>query len=257
MELKGFMGGAYRISEWIMRLAFSNLMWLVCSLFVPFIPIMMLFMIDPATAPEGFYIQTFVLMGIIAPFTIFPATAAMFTLIRKWIQGVDDVPMLRTFFKGYKENYVQAMLGGILAMLATAIIYVDYKFFMSKGGTWSFLAIFFIVFSIIFVAALFNFFCIMVHLKMKFFGLVKNAFLLTIAHPIASILLLVVTGVIWYFSYFQFTFLVIFFSGSVSTFFIYWQFNRIFARLQAKAEENQEKANEEADLDEAEQLPTR
>ncbi|WP_442601365.1 YesL family protein [Paenibacillus sp. KN14-4R] len=247
MELKGFMGGAYRISEWIMRLAFTNLMWLVCSLFLPFIPIMLLYMVDPALTPEGFYVFSCMLMGIIAPFTIFPATAAMFTLIRKWVQGVDDVPMLRTFFKGYKENYLQSMLGGIIAMLATAIIYVDYKFFMSKGGSWSFLAAFFILFSIIFLATLFNFFCIVVHLKMKFFPLVKNAFLLTIAHPIASLLLLAVNGIIWYVAYLQYTFLVIFFSGSVSAFFVYWHFNRVFLKLQAKAEQNKEKEDEDED----------
>ena len=32
MEMRGMMGGFYKISEWIMRLSVTNLLWIVCSL---------------------------------------------------------------------------------------------------------------------------------------------------------------------------------------------------------------------------------
>ncbi|MEJ1715142.1 YesL family protein, partial [Escherichia coli] len=66
-------------------------------------------------------------MGILAPFTLFPAISALFNVVRKWVMGDSDVPILRTFFKGYKDNYKQSMIGGIFYTLLFVIMWVDYK----------------------------------------------------------------------------------------------------------------------------------
>lgn len=52
-------------------------------------------------------------MAVLAPLTLFPATSAMFTVVRKWVMGDTDTGVFRTFFKGYKENYKQSLIGGI------------------------------------------------------------------------------------------------------------------------------------------------
>src|SRR5690625_6342583 len=61
----GPMGGFYTLANWIMRLAYVNILWIAFSL-----------------------------VGIII-LGFFPATIGMFTVIRKWIQGDGDIPIFK------------------------------------------------------------------------------------------------------------------------------------------------------------------
>jgi uncharacterized membrane protein YesL len=233
--MKGMMGGFYRISEWIMRLSVTNVLWIVCS--IPFFYLLL----------AGFYggaevfRQTLLLLAVVAPFTLFPATAAMFTVARKWVSGEGDVPLLKTFFRGYKENYVQSMVGGIVYVLIAVILYVNYRFYLSQSGSLRLLSVLFITFSIIVIVSLFNFFSILVHLHMKTLHIIKNALLITIGNPIASLALIVCNGIILYVSVAKFTFLIPFFMGSLMAAFSFWMFYRSFSLLQQKQQELEEK----------------
>ncbi|MDR6878927.1 DUF624 domain-containing protein [Bacillus sp. 3255] len=246
MEFRGVMGGLYKISEWIMRLSVINLLWLLCSIPVFFFAFMGLV----SQTPDGLKAML-PLISILAPFTLFPATAAMFTVARKWVTGEEDVPLLKTFFRGYKENYVQSMVGGIFFVIIFVIISVNYFFYLKQGSTLKILAVLFIAFTVIMVIALFNFFSIMVHLHMKIFQILKNSVLISIGNPINSIVLLLCNGVIFYICVTKFNFfLVVFFMGSIMATFSFWQFNRSFTKLQIKQQELEEK--EQQKLAEAE-----
>ncbi|WP_240353424.1 YesL family protein [Cohnella algarum] len=107
MEMRGMMGGFYKISEWIMRLSVTNVLWIVCSL-----PIWYMFLVLLQSETTDQFISTMILIAILLPFTFFPATSAMFSVARKWVMGETDVPLFKTFFRNYKQNYLQAMLGG-------------------------------------------------------------------------------------------------------------------------------------------------
>ncbi|KIL38577.1 membrane protein [Gordoniibacillus kamchatkensis] len=242
MEMKGLMGGFYRISEWIMRLSVTNLLWIVCS-----IPFFYLLLVGVISGVEVFQ-QSLILMAIVAPFTLFPATAALFTVARKWVTGEGDVPMFKTFFRGYKENYVQSMVGGILYAVIGVILFVNYRFYLTQAGSLKLLSVLFITFAVILIASLFNFFSIIVHLHMKTLQIVKNALLITIGNPIASVSLVVCNGIIVWVSTAKFTFLIPFFMGSLMAAFSFWIFHRSFSRLQQKQQELAEK--EQAKLEE-------
>ncbi|CAN7647987.1 DUF624 domain-containing protein [Paenibacillus sp. LjRoot153] len=237
MEFKGVMGGLYRISEWIMRLSVINLLWMLCSIPVFFF----LFMGLVSQTPDALK-ATLPILAILAPFTLFPATTAMFAVARKWVTGEEDVPLLKTFFRGYKENYLQSMLGGIFFVLIFVIIAVNYFFYLKQGSSLKVLAVLFIAFTVIMIIALFNFFSIIVHLHMKIFQIVKNSILITIGNPINSIVLLICNGVIVYICLTKFNFfLVVFFMGAIVATFSFWQFNRSFTKLQTKQQELEEK----------------
>lgn len=75
MELNGFVGVLYRTSEWIMRLVYLNLLWIAFSL-----------------------------LGIVL-FGFFPATAAMFSVVRKWIMGETDVRVFKEFWQTYRKEF--------------------------------------------------------------------------------------------------------------------------------------------------------
>ncbi|MFC3770698.1 YesL family protein [Paenibacillus sp. GCM10012303] len=236
MEFRGLMGGLYRISEWIMRLSVINVLWVICS--VPFFYLVLAGLIATMETPE-YLGQALVLVAIVTPFTLFPATAAMFAVARKWLTGDADAPLFKTFFRSYKENYLQSMLGGLLFILFGTLLYINYTFYLRQTGSLSLLAMLFIVLGIIMLAAMFHFFSIMVHFHMKFWQIIKNCMLITIGNPIMTIFLMVGNGVIVYISLFQYTFLIPFFMGSLMAIVSFWTFHRIFDKMKTVSEKKQ------------------
>lgn len=222
-----------------MRLSVINVLWVLCS-----IPVFFLLLAGLTSQSADAFVQMIPILAIVLPFTLFPATSAMFAVARKWVTGEEDVPLLKTFFRGYKENYLQSMVGGIIFVLIFVIIYVNYRFYVGQGNTLKLLSIFFIAFTFVVSTALFNFFSIMVHLHMKVLQIVKNAILITIGNPINSIMLLICNGVIVYFSVAKFQFLIPFFMGSIMATFTFWQFYRGFQKLQSKQQALEEKERE-------------
>lgn len=242
MELKGFMGGFYRLLEWVMRLSVINVLWVVFSFPVFLFGLTVLISMqsnEEAVTPLLF------LMVIMMPFLLFPSTTAMFSVVRKWIMGDIDVPLFKTFLKGYKENYVQSMLGGLLFLLFGALMYANFWFYANQESNLSLLSYLFITLSVILSGAIVHFFSILVHFHMKFWQLIKNALLVTVSHPFTSISIIIVNGTIIYISLVWLTFLIPFFMGTLMAVFSFWSFHRIYHRMQVKQAELQAKEENE------------
>ncbi|MFX3633797.1 MAG: YesL family protein [Candidatus Pristimantibacillus sp.] len=247
MEPRGVMGGFYRISEWIMRLSVTNVLWLICSL--PFIIVAWGgLMGSPVEATDAAYLNqlysALILIAIVAPFTLFPATAAMFTVARKWVMGEGDVPLFKTFFRGYKENYVKSMLGGIFYTLIFVIMIVDFIVYREQFNLVSYI---FVALMLLLVVSLFNFFSMLVHYHMKTFQLLKNAVLITIGRPIRSFSTAIMSAAVMYMST-QFTFLIPFFMGSIIAYLSFWNFHMIYQKLQEQAEKAKRAEAEELEF---------
>lgn len=230
MELKGVMGGFYRISEWIMRFAVANILWVVTSLFIP---VFLLFGMLSSPNADSFK-SLLLLIAIISPVVLFPATSAMFALVRKWLIGQEDAPLFKTFFQAYKENFLQSLLGGILYVLIFTILSIAYTVYKNQSNFLAVLSILTLIIIAVTVASLLNFFCLQVHLHMKLFQRIKNAFILTIASPINTICTLIVTIGIVIITYFKFTFFIFIGVGSLSAYISFWFFYRLFIKLQEK-----------------------
>ncbi|UUZ93880.1 YesL family protein [Paenibacillus sp. P25] len=117
-----------------MRLSVINVLWIICG--IPFFLLGLILMQAQTTEQV---LQTFLLMAIVSPFTLFPSTAAMFAVARKWLTGEEDTPLFKTFFRGYKENFVQSMLGGIIYMLLAVILYTNFRFYGNQSGSFGIL----------------------------------------------------------------------------------------------------------------------
>jgi len=263
MEMKGLMGGFYRISEWIMRLSVINLLWIVCS--VPFFLVLILefamwTQLKPeelvaAITPTTSIVSWFIMMlpvYVTAIFTLFPATAAMFTVARKWITGEEDVSLFKTFFRGYKENYKQSMIGGIFFVVLFSVLWVNFSFYREMTGMMQMLAYMFIAFFIILFVAFFHYFSIMVHFHMKTFQVFKNALLITIGRPIRTFIILLLNCAVIYLSFAQFTFLIPFFMGSIIAFLSFHQFYQIFRKTQDQLEREKQQEAERLEEEERE-----
>lgn len=232
MEMRGLTGGLYRITEWIMRLSVINVLWLICS--IPFFFVVLSFFVQPEVEDiKELVKQSVFLLAVLAPFTLIPATAAMFTVARKWVIGDPDVPLLKTFFQGYKENYLQSMLGGILLEIIGLLLYNAYIFYSGQSGLTKLLSFVFLLLLFLLFAVFLNYISIMVHFHMKFWQVFKNAVLMTTGNPFISIFTIVLNIAIIYFC-FKFTFLFPFFMGSLMAIVTFFQFHRSYEKLMDK-----------------------
>lgn len=240
MEMRGLMGGFYRISEWIMRLSAINILWVICS--IPFFFFLLSIMITPEITQDQMLSMLWFL-ALLAPFTLVPATAAMFAVARKWVMGDEDVPLFKTYFKSYKANYKQSMIGGLFFVILGVILLVNFQFYSGRTDGLRWLALLFVSFSVVFFAAFINFLSMTVHFEMKLLQLLRNSFIMTLGQPVASVGLLVSNGVILFVSS-KYTFLIPFFMGSLCAYASFWFFYRSFQRIQDKVEKQREKEEE-------------
>ncbi|KKI91924.1 hypothetical protein WQ54_12410 [Bacillus sp. SA1-12] len=165
METTGFMGGVNNILEWISRLAWLNLLWI-----------------------------SFSLLGLVA-FGFFPATAAMFAVVRKWAVGEMEISIYKTFLSSYKKEFGKSNLLGLVLMMITAILAIDFVYlYQASSGIQNVLIVPFMIVSLIFVCMLFYIFPMYVHFDMKVLQVLKNSFFVMIMNPLQTLLMLVGTG---------------------------------------------------------------
>jgi uncharacterized membrane protein YesL len=242
MEMRGMMGGFYRLSEWIMRLSVTNVLWLLTSFPFWLVTFMMIYgtKIDPNidSAALSSYIFWMVMpIALLTPFTLFPATSALFSVARKWVLGDTDVPLLKTFFRSYKQNYLQAMIGGILYALLFAIMIIDFQFFSKQSAGFQLITYLFIALMLLLLISLLHFFSLLSHFHMKTMQLLKNALILTIGRPIRSLIMVLGAVAILFISLpkqlggMGITFLIPFFLGSILAVYTFYNFNLVIQKM--------------------------
>jgi len=201
MNTKGIKGFIYRITELVMQFAYLQLLWIVF---------------------------TIVGLGI---FGIFPSTAAMFSVVRKWVMGEEDAPVFKTFWQTYKTEFVKVNGLGLIFIAMGWLLYVDFHFFtigVSIGN--SILKIVAILIAYFFITTAIYFFPIFVHFQYRFFDYIKFSFLFSLASPLKTAGLFIITYVI-YFLLMKVPALFLFFSGSIISYIWMWYIFRTIARI--------------------------
>jgi uncharacterized membrane protein YesL len=206
METKGMLSGIYRVSEKVMMIAYTNILWILFSLL------------------------GFVLIGIM------PATAAMFAVMRKLIMEEEEVPIFNLFWSKYKQEFVKANLYGYLLLLVVAVFLLDVMLFQSLDG-WPFIFLSILAAGLLLVSlvVVLYFIPLYVHYDLSFFQYIKTAFLLTFTHPIQTVIMIISAAVI------GFILLLLpgslfFFSGSLYCFIITKTALKVFAHVEAQKE---------------------
>lgn len=151
----------YKFTVWISRLAILNLLWLGFSL-----------------------------LGLVA-FGFFPATVAMFVVLRSWLRGEDDRPIFRTYWQAYRANFLTANGYGLIIALLGAIVYSN-LIFMSLNESQSILFLHIPLYTfLIFVAlTLLYLFPVYAHYDLGFFQTIKQAFLIMVIQPIQTLVMI-------------------------------------------------------------------
>ncbi|WP_113930595.1 YesL family protein [Bacillus sp. P14.5] len=160
MEFNGALGGIYRVSEWVTRLAYVNILWLL-----------------------------FTLAGALI-FGFMPASISMFAVIRKWCQGDFDFPVFNTFWNTYKSEFWRSNKLGVLLFLAPISFYLNYQIFQLESVLYSFSYLLFPA-ALFYLFIMFYIFPLYVHFQMPLIHYIKNSLLMAVSSPVSTFLLIV------------------------------------------------------------------
>ncbi|WP_226037089.1 YesL family protein [Aquibacillus saliphilus] len=204
---KSSIGPLFAITEWITKFAYVNFLWII-----------------------------FTFVGLVF-FGFFPATIAMFTLMRKWLIGNSEIPVFKTFWTTYKKEFIKSNLIGLIIFLFAGIVYADLRFMESNPDSLLIITqIPLYLFIFTFVLTLLYLFPVYVHYDVKIYQMFKNAFLIMLVNPLYN--LMMIAGIIV--TYFSLTFipgLIFFFGGSVMTYIIMWPCYQAFQKIEQKKEQ--------------------
>lgn len=151
----------YKLTVWISRLAILNLLWLGFSL-----------------------------LGLIV-FGFFPATVAMFAVLRSWLRGEDDRPIFQTYWRAFKAEFLAANGYGILIGILGFIVYLNLIFMsVNQSGSMLLLHIPLYTFLIFSALTLLYLFPTYVHYDLGFFQIIKQAFLIMMIQPIQTVMMI-------------------------------------------------------------------
>lgn len=195
---------AYAATQWISKFAYLNLLWL------------------------GFSLVGLVILG------FFPATVAMFTVIRKWLMGETDIPVFATFWTTYKTEFLRSNVLGLVIVVVGSLIVLDLVYMRNSGGSFVsaiqipiYLFIFAVVMTTLYV------FPVFVHYELKIVHIFKNSFLLMLINPLEN-LVMIVSLVTVFFVVKYIPGLGFFFGGSLSAAIIMATCYRAFQKMERK-----------------------
>ncbi|WP_339149194.1 MULTISPECIES: DUF624 domain-containing protein [unclassified Sutcliffiella] len=190
----------YSIFEWITRVAYLNVIWILLSL-------------------SG---------GIVLG--LFPATVSMFAIIRKWLRGDTNFSLFRTFSHHYKREFWKSnRLGFIIGGLCVIFI-LDYwyLFYYSPEVMWGQILLF--ALSLLFLLFLFYLFPTYVHYDLKIIALLKQTFLLMLIHPLHTFFIIVCLASL-FFIFYLLPATAFIFGGSGYAFITMWLCMNAFQKL--------------------------
>lgn len=221
-------GVIYRISNVISNYFLVNILWVIFSL-----PVMYIFLIITTVKNFQEFVTLLSILAVLLPFIFFPATTAMYAVVRRWVMKEADTPLWQSFLGYYKESYLKSMVGGIILTVIWTVFLVDFYYLVVILNK-QFIVLFVPLFIIIFVFTL-NFFSSLVHFEERILILLKNAILFTLGNPFLTLGTAGLCLVIIYFS-FKFTFLLFFYLGSLIAFVSYKGFNQIYLKIKSSRE---------------------
>lgn len=212
MELEGITGRFFKICEFISKMAYVNLLWIL-----------------------------FTVLGL-GIFGFMPSTIALFTVIRKWVMGDRDVPVFKTFWSTYQKEFFKSTLFGALLFLIGYIIYIDLTL-LPTGGLFTFLRAGIFICGVLYIILLLYIFPIYVHYDWKKPLYLRYAVLIGVAHPHYTALMAVGIGALYYICI-TVPGLIPFFSVSLFSYIIMWLVYKVIRKMEIAQEVNEGKVLE-------------
>ncbi|MCM3575592.1 DUF624 domain-containing protein [Mesobacillus subterraneus] len=126
--------------------------------------------------------------------TFFPATAAMFGVVRKWILKKETKGVLLTFTSLFKEAIFKQFHVAIVWYIAAFIIYLDFNLIEHMANPTLFFVVILYAGGFLFAITSLYLFPVIVHYDLRLRHMWKNSLYLAIIHPRITITLLLIAG---------------------------------------------------------------
>lgn len=205
MQLGSFSNAVYTICDWVARLAYINLLWILFTL-------------------SGFVI-----------FGFFPATIAMLATLRQFIRG-NHHPMFQTFWSYYKTEFFKSNKLGLLIVVIGLILYMNISFLQSTSNSFSSVLFYSsIIMSCIYFLIICYTMASYVEFDQPLSTHIKNAILITISSPIPSLFMIFGFAAV-YFAVTYLSWVGFFFSVSILGLVILSSANLAYKRILSKQE---------------------
>lgn len=161
MEMTGFFGGFYKVGDWIIRLVYVNLLWLL-----------------------------FTAMGLVI-FGFMPSTVALFSIMRKWMKN-EERPIFAEYWYYFKKEFKRSNLVGLVLIPIGVILYWDYYILTTfSGASLQVVSIVFIFIFVIVAIMLLYLFPVMAEYDFKVLSYIKHTFLFSFVSPLATLVMIV------------------------------------------------------------------
>ncbi|WP_175486785.1 YesL family protein [Sediminibacillus halophilus] len=174
--------------------------------------------------------------------TIFPATTALFAVVRQWhLKGIDS-GVFQIYISKFRDNFRKSFVIGLLWLVGGAVLYFDASILLIYSFPGSS-----ILFTITMFAAILygitmpNLFFMLVNYELTILNVMKNALLLSISkilHALSYATIFVAGVAIVY--YFPFFLLII---GSLLAFIMYYIFDKLIIQIKNQTT-NEERPND-------------
>src|SRR5699024_5793217 len=160
----------YSIATWVFNVVYLNLLWILFSI-----------------------------IGLVF-FGLFPATAAMFAIVRKWIiLGERDFNIFTIFWSFYRKDFLKLNGFALFFFIIGYFIYFIISFFLLFPYSIHLLYQVMIILTLVYGMTLLYFFPVYVHFKLGFFQYIRQAFLLAVISPLEVIGVIVVAAILFAF----------------------------------------------------------
>jgi uncharacterized membrane protein YesL len=169
------------------------------------------------------------LLACVPVVTIYPATAAMFGVVRGWVRG-KEAALLQAFWARFKENFQQSLVIGVVWTFVGFVLLLDLNLVGQLPPTPRI-----VLGSLLFLAGLIYAFTslylfpVMVHYDAKWTVVLKNSLLLSVGQPSTTLLCLLVVAVTAIISFVAPLSLLI--TGSLTAYIVYRLCDRAFQKV--------------------------
>ncbi|MBY0159555.1 MULTISPECIES: YesL family protein [Cytobacillus] len=202
--MQNMLGKLFTICEWIMKLAYVNLLWLL-----------------------------FTMAGLIV-FGFMPATVSLFTIVRKWQMKETEVPVWDTFLSIYKKEFTKSNLLGFILVICAGFILLDLHFVNGLEGVLQLMFfVLLLIISALYFITLMYLFPVYVHYDLRVSEYIKNSCLLGILNLHLTLIIAASAGSIIFLLLYSPAFIPFFSAVSITWILMYggmYSFRKIEAR---------------------------
>ncbi|MEJ6951050.1 YesL family protein [Natronospora cellulosivora (SeqCode)] len=201
-------GTLFKVFEWVSRLVFLNLLWIF-----------------------------FTILGL-GIFGFMPATLATFSQIYKWLDGKNNIKLLKEFWKDYKASFIRINLIGFVMIIIAFILYIDLSYFQERTGIlFSFLTIIVWLLIFFYIFVFIYMFPIFLKYDLKIYYILKNALFFVFITPKETVqMILALILPLIFFRYLPS--LLPFLGVSLPIFLISWVSNKTLYKVEEKVRQN-------------------